>query len=306
MSDPGPPNGRAARALHERLTAALDAREPVAVGTVVRGSPLGAKLLVLPEEIVGGLGDTQLDALVAADARRLLREERSETRPYPVADAAAAVEVFLETFPPPPTLLIFGAVHVAQALCRFAKALGFDVVVTDARAKLATPERFPEADRIIRAWPDEALEELTIAANTYVAILTHDPKFDEPALLGSLETPAAYVGAVGSRSTNRDRRRRLLDAGLAPEQLARVRGPIGLDIGADTPEEMAISILAEIIAVRHGRAGGPLTEATGPIRGRPGEADGATEAAAQADPPSTAPGPRVRAGSSSAPSASSS
>ena len=293
MTEPTPPTAArsAALALHEHLKLALARREPVAVATVVRGAPLGAKLLVLPVGTEGSLGSLALDAQAAADARGLLREARSETRPYARPGLAESVEVFLETFPPPPTLLIFGAVHVAQALTRFAKVLGFDVVVTDARAKLATPERFPDADRIIRAWPDEALQELTIAANTYVAILSHDPKFDEPALLGALETAAAYIGAVGSRSTNRDRRRRLLDAGVSPAQLARVRGPIGLDLGADTPEEMAISILAEIIAVRHDRAGGPLTEATGPIRGRV-EATNGTVAAAEPTPvPRPAPVP---------------
>lgn len=257
-------------ALHERLKAALAERRPVAVATVVRGEPLGAKLLVLPDETLGSLGNRTLDARAAVDARGLLREERSETRAYP----AAGVDLFLETFPPPPVLLIFGAVHVAQALTRFAKALGFDVVIVDARATLATPERFPEADRIVQAWPDEALAELEVGPNDFVAILTHDPKFDEPALLGVLETPARYVGAVGSRKTNLDRRHRLLEAGVPPAQMARVRGPIGLDIGAETPEEMAISILAEIVAVRHGRAGGPLADASGHIRGPAGASNG--------------------------------
>ena len=253
--------------VQSRLEQAIAERVPVAVATVVRGGQVGAKLLILPEETLGGLGDANLDAAVQADAPDLLARERSETYPYRVAGHEEPVEVFIETFPPPPTLLIFGAVHVAQPLSRFAKALGFDVVVTDARATLATPERFPEADRIVVAWPDDALAEIEVRPNTYVAILTHDPKFDEPALLGVLGTAAPYVGAVGSRKTNQDRRQRLLDAGLPPDQLARVRGPIGLDIGAASPEEMAVSILAEIVASRHGRGGGPLTEATGSIRG---------------------------------------
>ncbi len=255
--------------LYDRLQDLLARRIPVAVVTVVRGEPLGAKLMVLPDRVEGTLGGPTLDERAVADARDLLRDGRSETRPYRLPARDAAVELFIETFPPPPTLLIFGAVHVAQALTRFAKALGFRVIVTDARAKLATRERFPDADRIVQAWPDEALLELgpEIEANTYVAILTHDPKFDEPALLGALETPARYIGAVGSRRTNADRRRRLQEAGVDPQSLARIRGPIGLDIGAETPEEMAISILAEIIASRHGRDGGPLREAEGRIRG---------------------------------------
>ncbi len=259
--------------LYVQLKEALDRREAVAVVTVVRGENVGAKLLVLPTGVAGTLGDRLLDERAEADARELLVAERSETRPYAVAGREAAVELFLETFPPPPTLLIIGAVHVAQALTRFAKGLGYTVIVADARAKLATTERFPEADRIIQAWPDDALRQLTIEPSTSVAILTHDPKFDEPALVGALATPARYIGAVGSRKTNQDRRRRLREAGVGDDDLARIRGPIGLDIGAETPEEMAISILAEIIAARHGRGGGPLTVAAGRIRG-PRDEDG--------------------------------
>ena len=253
--------------LYEQLKDALDRREAVAVVTVVRGRNVGSKLLVLPTGAVGTLGDPMLDERAEADARQMLVAERSETRSYAVAGEDTAVELFLETFPPPPTLLIIGAVHVAQALTRFAKGLGYTVIVADARAKLATTERFPEADQIIQAWPDDALEQVTIEPSTSIAILTHDPKFDEPALLGALATKARYVGAVGSRKTNQDRRQRLQDAGMTNDDLARIRGPIGLDIGAETPEEMAISILAEIIAARHGRGGGPLTEAEGRIRG---------------------------------------
>lgn len=260
----------ASAGLYDRLKSLVAERIPTAVVTVVRGDPLGAKLLVLPDRTEGTLGDQTLDLRAATDARALIQAERSETRTYPVPGRAETVELFIETFPPPPTLLIFGAVHVAQALTRFAKALGFRVIVTDARAKLATPERFPDADQIIQAWPDEALLQLgpEIETNTYVAILTHDPKFDEPALLGTLETAARYIGAVGSRRTNADRRRRLEEAGVPPASLARIRGPIGLDIGAETPEEMAISILAEIIATRHARTGAPLTDTEGPIRGQ--------------------------------------
>ncbi|MEA2595398.1 MAG: xanthine dehydrogenase accessory factor [Thermomicrobiales bacterium] len=251
---------------YDQIRRAVTEYVPVATVTVVRGANVGAKVLVLPDRVEGTLGDAELDRIAVDDVRSLLADERSETRVYPLGDGE--VELFHETFPPPPTLLIFGAVHVAQALTRFAKQLGFRVIVTDARAKLATQERFPEADQIIQAWPDDALNGVTIEPNTYVAILTHDPKFDEPALLGTLETKARYIGAVGSRKTNEDRRERLRAAGVSDESLARIRGPIGLDIGASTPEEMAISILAEIIAVRHGRRGGPLTEAKGNIRAR--------------------------------------
>ncbi len=163
-------------------------------------------------------------------------------------------------------MLIFGAVHVAQAVATFGKQLGFRVIVTDARAKLLTEDRFPMADELIQGWPEDAIAQVTIDRNTYVVILTHDPKFDEPALLGTLGSEARYIGAVGSRKTSADRRVRLTEAGATDEQMARIHGPIGLNIGASTPEEMAISILAEIIAVRHGRDAQPLTTATGNIR----------------------------------------
>ncbi len=254
-------------ALQARLEEAIAQQTPVAVATIVRGEPVGAKQIVLPGGVVGSLGNAELEAAVERDARELLAAEKSETRPYSLSGRDDAVEVFIESFPPPPTLLIFGAVHVAQPLSRFAKALGFEVIVSDARAKLATPERFPDADRIIQGWPEDTLEQVAILPSTYVAILSHDPKFDEPALIGTLETPAAYIGAIGSRKTNEDRRRRLAEAGMSSEQIARMRAPIGLDIGAATPEEMAISILGEIIALRRGRAGGSLTNATGRIRG---------------------------------------
>lgn len=254
------------QSIYERLKDALAAYTPAVVLTIVSGPGAGAKMLILPDEVVGSLGNQTLERRAIADARELLADERSETRTYDLAGESA--DIFIEVFPPPPTLLIFGAVHVAQALSSFAKQLGFRVIVTDARAKLATEERFPDADRIIQAWPDEVIEELTIEPNTYVAILTHDPKFDEPALLGTLGTKARYIGAVGSRKTSADRRERLLEAGVSEADIARIRGPIGLDIGASTPEEMAISILGEIIAVRNGRTGGPLTAATGNIRAR--------------------------------------
>lgn len=253
--------------LYEALKTALDSGVPAGQATVVKGAGLGTKLVLLPERVLGSLGSPAIDELAAEHLRAALVDERSITTIEFDPTTQSEIEVFYEVFPAPPTLLIFGAVHVAQALTRMAKILGFRVIVTDARAKLATEERFPEADQILQAWPDDALTQLTLPPSTYVAILTHDPKFDEPALLGTLETNAKYIGAVGSRKTNADRRQRLIDAGVSDESLARIRGPIGLDIGAETPEEMAISILAEIIAMRHDREGGPLTRAIGNIRG---------------------------------------
>lgn len=239
---------------------------PVAVATVVRGAGLGARLLLLPDGTEGSLGSAGLDADVESRAREMLVEERSGIRSF-TNQHGAPVDVFIDVYPPPPHLLIFGAVHVAQALIAFARPLGYRITVVDARQTLATAERFPDVDELIVAWPEDAFTRLKIEASTDIAILTHDPKFDEPALLGALATKARYIGAVGSRSTNADRRQRLLDSGVSPDDLTRVHGPIGLDIGGETPEEMAISILAEIIAERHGRSGGKLTGSRGSIRG---------------------------------------
>lgn len=251
-------------AIHDRVRALVAEQVPVAVGTIVRGAGVGRKILVLPDGCEGSLGDAALDDRVAADARALLAAERSETRAY------EDIEVFIDVYPPPPHLLIFGAVHVAQPLSQFAQRLGFRVTVVDARRSLATRTRFPNVEELLVAWPDDAYEQIQIGRNTWIAILTHDPKFDEPALLGALKTEARYIGAVGSRKTNADRRERLRSAGVSEEDIARIRGPIGLDIGGQTPEEMAISILAEMIAVRYGRSGGMLSQTTGNIRGEAG------------------------------------
>jgi xanthine dehydrogenase accessory factor len=237
---------------------------PVSVVTIVKGEGAGQKLAVLPSGAIGTLGTPELDQLAIPEARRLLDDERSLTQSYPTE--SGEIELFFESFPSPPTLLIFGAVHVAQALATFGKQLGFRVIVTDARAKLLTRERFPSADELIQGWPEDAIAQTPIDRNTYIAILTHDPKFDEPAIVGAMKTDAGYIGAVGSRKTNADRRGRLLEAGLTDADLERLHGPIGLDIGGSSPEEMAISILGEIIAVRNDRGGGSLKASKGNIR----------------------------------------
>ncbi|MBA2247963.1 MAG: XdhC family protein [Chloroflexia bacterium] len=252
--------------IFDRIHGLTERGVPVAVATVVRGPSLGQKLLLLPDAREGSLGSSSLDDDVDAIAREMLLDERSGVRSF-TGREGERIDAFIDVFPPPPSLLIFGAVHVAQALVTLARPLGYQITVVDARQTLATAERFPDVDELIVSWPDDAFRQLTVAASTDIAILTHDPKFDEPALLGALSTPARYIGAVGSRSTNADRRERLLNSGVSPENLKRVHGPIGLDIGGETPEEMAISILAEMIAARHGRSGGPLTGTKGPIRG---------------------------------------
>lgn len=176
-------------------------------------------------------------------------------------------QAYVEIFPTVKQLVIFGAVHTAQPLSRYAQDLGFNIVIIDARTALATKERFPNVERILTVWPDEAYEQIAITKSTWIAILSHDPKFDEPAILGALQSDAAYIGTVGSRKTNADRRERLRQSGISEKQLARLHGPIGLNIGGRSPEEMAISILAEMIAIENGRDGGMLTSATGSITG---------------------------------------
>jgi xanthine dehydrogenase accessory factor len=173
--------------------------------------------------------------------------------------------VFADVFGPPPRLFVYGAIDTADALCAAARAIGWRTIVGDARARFATRERLPNADEIIVAWPEEALAQVAPDHTTAIVVLTHDDKFDLPFLTGALATEAYYVGAIGSRRNQERRRERLLEAGLDDEQLERISGPAGLDIGAHTPAETAVSMLAEIMAVRAGRDGGRLKESSGRI-----------------------------------------
>jgi len=243
--------------LYEELKERLKQEKGVALATVVRGEEhVGAKLLVLPDKSARGtLGNAALDALVVEDAERAIWSADAGTRTYAVEgpEGAEAFDVFIEGFPPPPTLVIVGAGHIAIPLTTFAKTLNYRVVVIDARSAFATRERFPHADELIIAWPDEVLERMELYPSTSVAVLTHDPKFDEPTLKVVLSHQVGYVGAVGSRKTKEERDERLRKQGLAEEQIRRIHGPIGLNIGATSPEEMALAIMAEIVATRHGK-----------------------------------------------------
>lgn len=192
-----------------------------------------------------------LDA-VRGEAQAALRARTSRTIRAPLPEGGEAV-LFLEVFAKQPTLLIIGAVHVAESLARLARTLGFRVVVSDARSSLLTRERFPEAE-LVPGWPEEAFSRLAVDDATYVCVLTHDPKFDDPAVRLALATPAPYIGVIGSRKTQLDRRERLRAAGFGADALARVRGPIGLDLGGREPAEIALAILAEMTAVRRGRS----------------------------------------------------
>jgi xanthine dehydrogenase accessory factor len=166
----------------------------------------------------------------------------------------------VEAFPVRPRLVVVGAAEVARSLVRYARELGYETVVVDGRPSFATPARFPEADAIVVAWPDEAFEELGVGPNDTVAILSHDPKFDEPAIVEATRRGCRYVGAVGSRKTQADRRIRLAEAGLSAEQIGGLHGPIGLDLGGKDPAETALAIMAEIVAARRGGSGLPMRE----------------------------------------------
>jgi xanthine dehydrogenase accessory factor len=239
---------------YQKIKDHIEREEMVSRATVVRapeGLEIGAEMLVYPDGNTDGtLGLAGLDAEVVKKAVELMR--RTGSRTYPITTEAGEFEVFVDVFPPPPTLLVFGAVHIAIPLVKMAKELGFRVKVVDGREKFLTLERFPEADELIFAWPDEAVETLKIDYNTYIVILTHDEKFDEPALQSTLPTQARYVGAIGSKTTVEKRRERLKKLGMTEEQINRIHGPIGIEIGAKEPAEIAVSILAEIIAVKYG------------------------------------------------------
>lgn len=232
-----------------------------ALVSILDGGDTSAKLLVRSDgSTAGGLGDPGLDsaALVAAD--ELMWAELSERREI------GAVTLFVDVTAPAPRLVIFGAVDYSAALARLARAAGWRPFVCDPRSQFATNGRFPDAEAVIAAWPAEAFERIgAIDRATYIAVLTHDPKLDDAALEIALHSEAPYVGAMGSRRAQAQRRERLLAAGIEEELLERIAAPIGLDLGAMSPEETALSIMAEVVAVRHGRSGGRLSTAAGRI-----------------------------------------
>jgi xanthine dehydrogenase accessory factor len=243
-------------------------RQPVAVATIVDGpGRLGAKRTVWPDRAAGTLGSPRLDHAVEDDVRGMLESGRTGFLHYGADGERRGDElaVFVQSFAPPPRMLVFGAIDFAAAVARIGRFLGFHVTVCDARPVFATTKRFPEADEVVVKWPHEYLATTEVDARTVICVLTHDPKFDVPLLEAALRTPAAYVGAMGSRKTHEDRIDRLREAGLSEGELARLASPIGLDIGARTPEETAVSIAAEIISAHWGGTGTRLTAADGPI-----------------------------------------
>lgn len=252
------------------LSDALATETPVALATVVEGPHAGAKLLVRPgEEPLGSLGQADLDRVVTRDAVGELAAGITSVRNYgPNGEARQdEVKVFIESFAAPPQMLIFGAVDFTAALCRVAKVLGYRVTVCDARPVFATRQRFPLADDLVVDWPHRLLDKVgpDLGPRDAVCVLTHDPKFDVPAVIGALATKAGYIGAMGSRRTTKERADRLRAEGVTEAELERVYGPIGLDLGARTPEETAISVCAEIIALRSGRTAPFLSGTEGDI-----------------------------------------
>jgi len=219
------------------------------------GAPPEPELIVTQDgQLSGTLGSPELDAALVEAAGDALRRGLSRTVEL------GGRSLFIEVFPVRPRLVVVGGVEVARSLVRLARELGFETVVVDGRPAFATPERFPDVDRLIVGWPDEVADEIGLGPNDAVAVLSHDVKFDEPAIVEALRRGCRYVGAVGSRKTQADRRARLLDAGVSEEQLAQLRGPVGLDLGGRAPAETALAILAEVVAERYGGSGAPMRD----------------------------------------------
>jgi xanthine dehydrogenase accessory factor len=255
------------------VIADIRAGRPVAVATVVDGPEQlrGHRLIVRPDRTDGSLGSARLDDAVRDDARGLLVQGRTRVLRYGRDGERRLDEigVFVASYAPRPRMIVFGAIDFASAVARVGSFLGYRVTVCDARPVFATAKRFPDADEVVVQWPHRYLTEAVaggeVDARTVICVLTHDPKFDVPLLEIALRTPLGYLGAMGSRRTHQDRLDRLRERGLTEDELARLHAPIGLDIGARTPEETAVSIAAEIIAQRWGGSGVQLRRADGPI-----------------------------------------
>ncbi len=237
----------------------LNAEQFGSVVTVVNGDSVGLKAVLDSDGTVvaGGLPPA-FAAEVVADALALMRIEQHRTLDYEGAS------VFIETLAPPQDLLIFGAVHIGQSLALFGSQMGYRVTVVDARPAFATEERFPTAHRVLAGWPGEVLDQITFDERTWVVVLAHDQRHEDPVLDVALKSDVRFIGAMGSRRTHELRVERLRRKGFTDDDIARIRGPVGLDIGAETPQEVAVSILAEMTMLRYGAGSGV------PLHGRPG------------------------------------
>jgi len=233
--------------LHTLLFAEIQSERLVAMTTLLAGPGAGAQMLVWQDRHTGTLGDSGLDRESLRIAGAALTRQQPTRFTYQPGDRAW--DVFVDVYPPPPQIIIVGAVHIAIPLVTFANTLGFRTIVVDARRAFATPERFAHASQLHIGWPADILAELNLNEATYLVTLTHDSKLDNPALLLGLHSPVRYIGALGSRRTHADRIRALKQEGATDEQIARIHAPIGLDLGGRRPEEIALAIMAEIVQV---------------------------------------------------------
>jgi len=250
---------------------AITLKRPVAVATLIAGSQeIGRRIVLTPDGVSGSLGNPGLDEAVVEGARGLLSQGTTKTMKVgPFGERRLDdLAIFVESFAPAPHMIVFGAIDFAAAVARIGKFMGYFVTVCDARPLFATKRRFPEADEVIVDWPHRYLPTALVDERTVICVLTHDPKFDVPVLEIALRSPAGYIGAMGSRRTHTDRLERLREIGMTESELARLHSPIGLDIGARTPEETAVSIAAEIISAVAGGSNQPLRHGTEPIHRR--------------------------------------
>jgi xanthine dehydrogenase accessory factor len=260
-----------ARAVCSEAFGAAAGSVAAGIATLVDGTGAGAKLAVAGDRVLGGFGGPELlDHNVVRDLRALSERRTSALRHYGGGGDALGSErtVHLHAFGVPPTLVLVGAIDYSAAVAALAGQVGYRVVIVDAREAFARSDRFSRVATVQIGWPAEAIDARALGRQDAVIVFSHDPKFDEPAILAALRSDAGFIGALGSRRTAADRNRRLAEAGAEPQALARVHSPCGLDIGAATPEEVAISIMAEVIAARSGRAGEALVSAEGSIRPR--------------------------------------
>jgi len=264
------PTGDAAEAELAALSAHLDGR-PSAVATLLEGAGAGGRLAIIDGEVVGSIGAGELlQRNVARESAGLLEEGKTTVRRFGADGATLGddLSVHIRAYATPPRMMIFGAIDFSAALAPFAARIGYQVTICDARDRFARSGRFSADAEVRVGWPQELMEGVELGPRDAVLVFTHDPKFDEPALRAALATGAGYIGALGSRQTTADRERRLRDAGVGDAEIARIHAPCGLDIGSRTAEETAVSVLAEIIAMRARRAARPLRATTGPIHGR--------------------------------------
>jgi xanthine dehydrogenase accessory factor len=238
--------------IHDQLLSAIEQEQGALLATQLTGDAPGSKLLLLDNgSSTGELVPADLDQLVRTDSAQLLNTGEATTRSYEVA--GQTIDVYLESHLPPRRMVIIGAVHTAIHLVTFAKEFGCHTTVVDAREMFATRERFPHADELLIGWPDEVMPDLNLGPQTDIVMLAHDPKFEDPAMEVALNSRAGYIGAMGSKNTSAARNDRLRERGFSDEQIGRIHGPVGLNLGGKTPPEIAISIMAEIVAVRRGK-----------------------------------------------------